>query len=473
MRMTLVLAAVVLSQTVVAADPTPPNLDPATLARIRDAALTSDWAWERLAQLTDGIGPRMSGSPGAAAAVDLVSAEMRDAGLDVTLQPVKVTHWVRGEERAELVSYPGRPAGLTQTVHLTALGGSGSTPAQGLTAPVVVLRSLDEVTARAAELKGKIVLVSVPFDQHLADRGEAGQAYGPGARVRSRAPTRLAQAGALAALVRSVGGADFRLPHTGMTATPSDGGVGLPAAAVTTEDAMLIERLATRGPVSLKLTVTPRTLPKVESANVIAELRGRETPDEVVVVSGHLDSWDLGTGALDDGAGVVSALSALRLLKALGLQPRRTIRAIAWMDEENGGVGGSAYFEAHKNDLKSHVAVVEADSGAGRPLGLLVNVPPGGTKRLDPVVATLAPMGAPVVKRVDWAIGTDIAQFEEAGVPGFEPLLDGQTYFHYHHTAADTLDKVDPDNLRRQVAVLAVLIYVLAEMPEPLSRAAP
>jgi len=474
MRMNLVGCGVALSLSVLAAEPAPrppaPELDPLVLARIRDAAMASDWAFEKLTALTDEVGPRLAGSAGAAAAVAQISAELADAGFAVRLQPVKVTHWVRGEERGELSSYPGRPAGLSQAIHLTALGGSGATPAQGLVAPVLVLHSFEELSARAAELKGKIALFSVAFDQRLANAGEAGQAYGQGSRVRTRGPSRLAEAGAVAALVRSVGGADYRLPHTGFTRGPEDGGVPLPAAAVTSEDAQLIERLAAKGPVTMKLTLTPRTLPKADSANVIAELPGREKPEELVVVSGHLDSWDLGTGALDDGAGVISAMAAVRLLKSLDLHPRRTIRAIAWMDEENGGTGGKAYFEALKNDVGAHVAVVEADSGAGRPLGLLVNLPREALKRLEAVSAALAPLGAPVLKRVDNPLGADISSLQEAGVPGFEPLLDGHSYFDYHHTAADTLDKVDPDNLRRQVAVLAVLIYALAEMPEPLPR---
>lgn len=459
--------------TVVSAEPAKvsADLDLKVLETIRDAALKSDWAYTHLAELTDKIGPRLSGSAGAEAAVVQVAAAMRASGLNVTLQPVKVPHWVRGEERAELVGYKGRPQGITQRIHLTALGSSSSTAPEGLTAQVMIVHSTPELEARAREVPGKIVLFDTPFDEQLAQNGEQAQAYVQSAAARFRAPAKCAQLGAAATLVRSVGGASYRLPHTGQTSSPADGGVSI-AAAVTTEDAALINRLAGQGPVMMKLIVTPQSLPMVESHNVLIELKGREKPDEVVIVSGHLDSWDLGTGALDDGAGVMSALAALQVLKSLGLKPRRTIRAIAWMNEENGAFGGDAYLAANSSALGSQVAAIESDSGAGRPLGILANVLPGDSlKKLQPVMQALNPLGATVLKRVDGPLGSDISDLQSTGgVPGFEPYLDGRTYFDYHHTAADTLDKVDPEFLRRQVAVLAVLAYALAEMPEPLPR---
>ncbi len=449
----------------------PPELDPAVLARIREAAMKSDWAYQHLAELTDKIGPRLSGSPGAEAAVAQTAATLKQLGLTVTLQPVKVPHWVRGEERAEVVEYKGRPKGLTQLLHLTALGGSSATPPEGLTAQVLVVHSTAELDARAAEAKGKIVLLDTPFDENLALNGEAGSAYSQAGAARFRGPLRITDTGAVAALVRSVGGADFRLSHTGMCASPTDGGVDVPSAALSAEDAALIDRLAAQGPVTLKLTLTPQLLPEVDSANVLADLKGREKPDEVVIISGHLDSWDLGTGALDDGAGVVSAMAAVQVLKSLGLQPRRTIRAIAWMNEENGVRGAGAYFEANVGHLQTHIAAIESDSGAGRPLGILANVTPDSLKRLQPVMTALRPINATVLKHVEHGIGTDITDLQEkGGVPGFEPYLDTRSYFSYHHTAADTLDKVDPDALRRQVAVLSVLLYSLAELKEPLPR---
>jgi carboxypeptidase Q len=450
------------------AEPAQPDTS-ATLARIRDAALKDDWAFQRLADLTDKVGPRLSGSPQAEAAVAQVAAALNAAGLKVTLQPVKVPHWVRGEERGELVEYAGRPAGITQKVQLTALGGSAATPAKGLTLPVLVVHSFAELDAHAAEAKGKIVLISVPFNQLLADNGRSGEAYGQAGEPRFRGPAALAKVGAAAALVRSVGGADFRIPHTGATVWDENGSK-IPAAAVTAEDALLIERLNAQGPVTMKLTLTPQTLPDADSHNVLGDLVGSEKPDEVVIVSGHLDSWDLATGAIDDGAGVASAMGAVRLLKSLGLQPRRTIRAVAWMNEENGTRGGKAYFEANKNTLSNQFAAIESDSGAGRPLGLLAHITKDSMPLVAPLQKVLGPIGATAFELRDNPIGADISPLQRAGVPGFEPLLDTRSYFNYHHTPADTLDKVDPENIRRQVALLASLAYLLADSPEPLPR---
>ena len=453
------------------AGPPTAELDPAVLTRIRDAAMKSDWAYQHLAELTDTIGPRLSGSPGAEAAVARVAATMKHVGLAVSLQPVRVPHWVRGEERAELVEYPGRPKGLTQAIHLTTLGNSTATPATGLIAQVLVVHSLAELEVHQAEARGKIVLLDTPFDENLAVNGESGAAYSQASSARFRGPRRITETGAVAALVRSVGGANFRLPHTGMSAAPTDGGVNVPAAALSTEDAELINRLSAQGPVTMKLTLTPQTLPEVDSANVLADLKGREKSDEVVVISGHLDSWDLGTGALDDGVGVMAAMAAVQVLKSLGIQPRRTIRAIAFMNEENGVRGGDAYFEANAERLKTHVAAIESDAGGGAPLGIMANVTADSLKRLQPVMLALKPINATVLKRVDHAIGTDISDLQDkGGVPGFEPYLDTRSYFSYHHTAADTFDKVDPEALRRHVAVLAVLLYAVAELKEPLAR---
>lgn len=458
------LAGCLLSGTTLAA----PANDPATLAQIRDSAMHDGWAYERLADLTDLVGPRLSGSPGAAAAVEQVAAAMRKLGAKVTLQPVKVPHWVRGVEMAELVDYAGRPAGLSQRVVLTALGGSGATPATGLTAPVLVVRSFEELQTRAAEVKGAIVLFDVVFDQEMAERGLAGPAYGHGSNYRTNGPRKAAELGAAAALVRSVGGAEYRVAHTGATLLAD--GAHIPAAAVTTEDALLIQRLAARGPLRMHLTLTPQTLPDADSYNVIAELPGSDKADEVVIVSGHLDSWDLATGANDDGAGVAGAMGALATLKKLNLQPRRTIRMIAWMNEENGLRGGKAYFAAHQGKLETQIAGVESDSGAGRPFGLISSVAPAAEHLFDPLRTALEPLGAGVFMRRDVAGAADLSPLEDAGMPVFEPLVDGHNYFHYHHTAADTLDKVNPEYLQRHVAVMAALTWYLANMDQPLGR---
>ncbi|WP_029921227.1 M20/M25/M40 family metallo-hydrolase [Nevskia soli] len=451
------------------ADAEQPAVDPVVLAKIRDAALSSDWAWQRLSDLTDKIGPRLSGSPGAEAAVVQVAAALQAAGLTVTLQPAKVPHWVRGEEQAELVDYPGHPAGLTQHLHLTTLGGSVATPKKGLTAPVLVVHSFDDLKAHAAEAKGRIVLFDNAFDQDLADNGHAMSAYGQAVAYRVQGASAAARVGAVASLIRSVGGADFRLPHTGVMKYEDDA-PKIPTAALTAEDAMWVARLAAQGPVSLHLTLTPQTLPDADSHNVLADLPGSDKPDEVVVVSGHLDSWDLAQGAIDDGAGITAAMGAVQVLKSLGLQAHRTIRVVGWMNEENGSGGSKAYFAAAKDKLAQQTAVIESDSGAGKPLGVIASVTLDSLARLSAVSKALQPIGATALERRDGEVGADISPLQDAGVPGFAPMVDTREYFYYHHTAADTLDKIKPENLRRQVATMAVLAYYLAEMPEPLPR---
>lgn len=354
---------------------------------------------------------------------------------------------------------------------LTALGGSGATADAGLVAPVLVLRSMAEIDARAAEIKGKIVLASVPFDQTLADNGLAGAAYGQAGAPRFFAPAQLAKLGAAAALVRSVGGATYRIAHTGTTYWPA-GTTPIPAAALTVEDALLVERLAARGPVTMKLTLTPRTLPDADSANVIADLPGRESPEQIVLVSGHLDSWDLGTGAIDDGMGVTASMGAVALLKSLKLVPRRTVRVVAWMNEENGTRGSAAYFASVKDTIANQVAAIESDFGLGRPRGIVAPLDADGGKRLAPVVDALRAIGAGTLDRRPGSVGSDVAPLQNAGVAAFAPLVDSRHYFDLHHTPADTLDKVDPDALRRQVAVLAVLVWFLAETPVPIAAGA-
>ena len=446
-----------------------PGNAPQALAQVRDTALHSDWAYARLADMTDLIGPRLSGSAGAAAAVQQVAETMRQLGATVTLQPVKVPHWVRGVETADIVDYAGRPQGVSQRVVLTALGGSGATPAAGLTAPLIIVKSFEELKARAAQVKGAIVLIDTPFDQEMAERGLAGVTYGQGSRFRFNGPKAAADLGAAAALVRSVGGANFRIPHAG--ATGLDDNKRIPAAAVTVEDALLIGRLAARGPMKMHLTLTPQNLPEADSYNVVADWPGTDKADEVVVVSGHLDSWDLATGAHDDGAGVVAAMGVVETLKKLDYRPRRTIRVIAWMNEENGGRGGQAYFEAHKQALGKQYAAIEMDSGAGRPFGIKASVGPKAEKLFAPLLAALQPMGAHAFTRRD-ALGTgDLHRLETGGVPSFEPLVDSHSYFHYHHTPADTLDKVDPDNLKRNVALMSTLAWFLAKIDGEIGRA--
>jgi carboxypeptidase Q len=441
----------------------------ATLGRIRDAAMHSDWAYKRLADLSDKIGARLSGSPQLDAAIAQVADAMRAVGAQVTLQPARVPHWVRGEERAEIVEYPGRPAGMIQPLHLTALGGSSATAATGLTARVLVVHSFDELKARSVEVPGSIVLFASRFDQRLADNGRAMDAYEQNGANRFVGPASAAALGAAATLVRSVGGANYRLPHTGATLW-NDKQAPTPAAALAAEDADLIDRLASAGPVTVKLLLTPKTLPDADSNNVIADWPGREKPGEYVIVSGHLDSWDLATGATDDGIGAMAAAGVIEIMRQLDLHPRRTIRFIGWTNEENGGRGSKAYFASVKGNLQTQIGAIESDEGAGRAIGVSAAVTPDSLALLAPVMQALVPIGANVLTRHEDGQGADIDPLQHGGVPGFAPTVDARHYFDYHHTAADTLDKVDPESLRSQVATMAVLAYFLADMPEPLPR---
>jgi len=256
------------------------------LQAVRDDALTSDYAWHQLAHLTENIGPRPSGSPQAQAAAEYVAAEMRKLGLEVHLEPAQVTHWVRGEEKAQLVEYPGQVPETTQRIVLTTISGSAATPAEGLTAEVVVVHNFDELTALGRQkVAGKIVLFNVPFDERKALAGMESEAYGEAVVYRTRGAKAAAELGAVASLIRSVGGADYRLPHTGYSVP-----AGIPAAALAAEDADLVDHLAAQGRIRMHLTLTPQSLPDATGYNVVADLKGSEHPEQIVVVSGHLDS---------------------------------------------------------------------------------------------------------------------------------------------------------------------------------------
>ena len=436
------------------------------LERIKAAALVDDYAYRVVAHLTENIGPRPSGSAQANAAVDYVADEMRRLGLDVRLEEVKVPHWVRGIETAQLVEYPGRVPGAAQKIVLTALGNSAATASDGLEAEVVVVNSFEELKALGREkIAGKIVLFNELFDKRKAEAGLSFMAYGQAVRYRGAGAKAAADLGAVASLIRSVGSADYRLPHTGWSAP-----AGIPAGAVTTEDADLIAHLSGEGKVRMRLILTPQKLEDVTSHNVIGDLKGREHPEEIVVVSGHLDSWDLGTGAIDDAAGVGVAMGAAELLKRLNLAPRRTLRVIAWMDEETGGAGSQAYGANYQSEFPHHVAAIESDAGAAHPLGFEAKMSPQAAELLRPALDALESMGANVLRESTYPPGADIAGMSDAGVPTLGIMQDGRKYFDYHHTAADTLDKVVPEELRQNAAAMAVMAYALAEMKNPLPR---
>ena len=318
---------------------TPVVFSPQTLAdlkRLRQAALNSDYAYRQVAHLANNIGPRLSGSAQANKAVEYVAAELKAIGCEVELERVMVPHWVRGEETASLVQFPGQAENTTHNIVLCALGASVATPPEGITAEVIAVKTFDELKSLPREkVAGKIVLFNYSFDKEMAAQGRGGDAYAQAVVYRADGPSSAARQGAIACLIRSVGGADYRIPHTGQT-NYADDAAKVPAAAVTAEDADLIANLISEGAVKMHLVLTTQTLPDVESYNVIGDVKGSDHPEQVVIVSGHLDSWDLGTGAIDDGAGVAVSMEAANLVRKLHLRPKRTIRVIAWMNEENG-----------------------------------------------------------------------------------------------------------------------------------------
>jgi hypothetical protein len=448
--------------------PSPASLPPqliSNLEKLRDAALSSDYAWKQLAHLTENIGPRLTGSAQAMEAANYVASEMRALGLDVKLEKTMVPHWVRGEERAELTVYPGQAPRTTQKIVLTALGNSSATPPDGLNAEVVVANNFDELAALGREkVAGRIVLFNEIYDSRLAAAGMAFQAYGAAVQYRVLGPAAAAKLGAVATLVRTVGDADYRLPHTGESIA-----AGIPAAAVSAEDAILIADLVAQGRVAMHLVLTPQTLPQTPGFNVIADFKGSEHPEQIVIVSGHLDSWDLGTGAIDDGAGVVIAMQAANLCKQLGLHPKRTLRVIAWMDEENAGSGSKTFTAENSSDFANYVGAIESDSGAAHPLGFGTSASPAGVAMLQPALRVLSSIGAAQLE-MNGAGGADLEGMQKAGVPVFGLMQDGRIYFHYHHSAADTLDKVVPHELAENAAAMAVLAYALADMPDKLPR---
>ncbi len=438
----------------------------ADLARVRDAALDDNYAYNELEHLTDSIGPRSDGSPQADAAVHYVAEELRRLGLEVRLEPVMVRRFIRGNDTAELVEYPGQASGTKQKILVAALMGNQPTPEEGITGEVVVAHSFDHLLSLGREkVAGKIVCFDYPYDSRKAAAGHSGAAYAESVRYRASGALAAEKLGAIASLVRSPGDGAYRLAHTGYSADAH-----IPAAAVTAEDAMLIDRLAQKGPVRIHLSLPTHLGPAVQSYNVIGDLKGWEHPEEVVIVSGHLDSWDLGTGAIDDGAGVAIAIETAELLHRLNLHPKRTIRVIAWMNEEMGATGRDIYTKDNDSRIANHIAAMESDSGAEHPLGFHARISEAAQQELSPVLDTLRPIGANLFDIVTTSPETDIELLSDKGVPALGIWQNGLKYFTYHHTAADTLDKVVPSELRENAACMAVMAYALAQTPDPLPR---
>jgi Zn-dependent M28 family amino/carboxypeptidase len=427
---------------------------PSTAERLMAAELSNVKAFQLLSHLTDEIGARPSGSKSADLAVEWTVSQFKAWGVPVRTEAVKVPHWVRGAETGTLVSHNN------QKLVLTALGGSVATPPKGLTADVVEVASFDELKGLGEKVKGKIVYYNNPMDMALVTSKRAFEAYSKAVIFRSEGASRAAAYGAAAVLIRSVGSASLRTPHTG--AMHYDPKVPkIPAAALTAEDALLIHRLLNhRERVTVHLVLDTKVLPEVTSANVIAEIKGSEKPEEIVLIGAHLDSWDLGTGAIDDGAGVAMVMETMRLIKEAGVTPKRTVRCVLFMNEEFGLSGGRAYFAAHKNE--KHVAAIESDAGAAPPTGFLTTLKGDALAALE---KRLGPLKAVHAETLDSQAetGADTSPLVEAGVPGFGFVPDPLHYFDYHHTPADTLDKVDPNELAQDAAAIVGLTWILAD----------
>jgi carboxypeptidase Q len=423
--------------------------------RLIRAATQDSSAYQRIAELGDRFGPRFSGTANLERAIDWILARMKEDGFEnVRGEPVMVPRWVRGRESAELISPRRAP------LPMLGLGGSVATPPDGITAEVLVVSDFDELTRRAAEAKGKIVLFNAPFTN-----------YGATVQYRVQGAVAAARVGAVASMIASVASYSMRTPHTGTmsydTTVPR-----IPHAAITVEDAQMLHRMQRRGErIVVKLMMEAQTLPDVQSRNVVGELRGREKPDEVVVLGGHIDSWDVGTGAMDDAGGCIAAWHAVRIMKQLGLRPRRTVRVVMWTNEENGLRGANAYRDAHRNQLDKHVLAIESDAGVFKPTGFGVTASDSAFAIVQQVGKLLERIEAGTIRRGGG--GADIGPIMQLGVPGMGLNVQGDRYFWFHHSEADTVDKLDPHDVNLSAAAMAIMAYIIADLPEPLPRARP
>ena len=413
--------------------------------KLTELAQSSDFAWRRLAEVTDTFGPRFSGTEPLERAIDWAVAEMKKDGLEnVRKEPVMVPKWVRGRESLDLVE-PVR-----QPLAMLGLGNSVGTPAAGLEGEVLVVKDFDELTAKAADAKGRIVLFNAIFTN-----------YGTTVVYRRNGPSRAAALGATAVIIRSVGPAGLRTPHTGATVY-DEAQPKIPAAAISAEDADRFQRLADRGVrIRMKLSMEAHFDPDAQSYNVVAEWRGRELPDEIVVVGGHFDSWDVGAGASDDAGGCIVTWEALRLMKSLGLRPRRTVRVVLFTNEENGLRGGNAYRDQHAGELKNHVALLESDGGVFDPDGFGFTGPDDARATVSAIAGLLKGLGASTVAASGG--GADIGPAAEAAkIPMLSHNVKGD-YFLIHHTQADTIARITPKQVSDNAAAIAVMAYVLAD----------
>ena len=438
--------------------------------RILQAGETDDDGYVALTYLCDHIGKRLSGSPQLNTAVEWGAELMRKAGLqNVSVQPVMVPHWVRGSESAT-ISYRGEGGPITRPLHMLGLGMSVGTPKDGVTADAVFVPSFAALDAMTPEqVKGKIVVFNPGW-----------HGYGFNVMYRAVGPSKAAAKGAVGVLVRSATGLAMQTPHTG-SLYYDEKVTKIPAAAISIEDALMIERLCKEGPVKVHLQMDAHMEADVKAGNVIGEIVGSEHPEQVVVIGGHIDSWDVGQGAQDDGSGIMGTFQAVTLIHKLGLKPRRTIRLVFWVNEENGERGGKEYRKVIGDRIRDQVAAIEMDEGAEKPLGIgfggfesmMPGAPPFDLSKLPPeqqqsfaalqdIASLLEPIGANKV--LPGGGGSDIEPLTDDGVPALAPRTEDLHYFDWHHTEADTLDKVDPKEFRKNAAMLSVVAYVLADM---------
>jgi carboxypeptidase Q len=433
-----------------------------TAEALRARALAGSEAVHWVQGLTDHVGPRMTGSPGDPAAVAWALATLKAQGFaNVHAEPVTAHVWKRGIETAE-VTAPSR-----QALALTALGGSVATPEAGIEAEVLEVDSLEALDAKRNAAKGRIV-----FFNKKMERSTQGSDYGRAVVVRSSGASRAAKYGAVGVLIRSIGTDHNRTPHTGAL-NYEEGVPQIPAAALAIPDAELLERLDREGkPVRVRFTLACHEDPDAQTANVIGEIAGVEKPEEIVLLGAHLDSWDLGTGAIDDGAGCGIVIEAARLIGLLPRHPRRTVRVVLYANEEHGLAGGRGYAKAHMAELATHAAALEADSGTDRPTAFSWNAGPTAAPLIREIAEILAPVGAGKTITRDSG-GADLGPLRTAGVPVFSIRQDSSRYFDYHHTANDTFDKIEPESLDRMVAAVAAFAYVAASVPEPFEKIPP
>ena len=429
-------------------DPFRPNT-----SKLIAAATADQFAWDRLAELTDTYGQRLSGSDNLNRAITWAVETMKKDGLDnVHTERVMIPKWVRGNESLEMIEPPHH------VLPMLGLGGSIATPPAGIEAEVMVVSSGDELIARSAEAKGKIVLFNVPYTN-----------YGETVQYRSGGASMAARHGAVAMLVRAVGPMGHRTPHTGNMSYAGDT-AQIPAAAISVEDAQRIQRLVNRKVrVRLRLKMEAKFEPDVESFNVVGEIRGRERPQEIVLVGCHFDSWDPGTGASDDAVGCIVTWEAARLMKKLNITPRRTVRVVLFTNEENGLRGGNAYRDAHAGEAANHVFALESDSGVFAPARLGFTGSEAARKLVAEIATLLAPIGMQEV--IGGGGGADIGPIAALGkVPMMAYAGDATRYFTIHHTPADTVDRIDPKEVSKAAASIAAMVYVVADMPQSLPK---